>query len=101
MKVHVEADPRTDALYWYSDDKKFYGPIVKPFALDDRQGYYEEFPAGALLSVPDARPGDRPTFNGNSPLIMQAPTVEELIPKLEAWVDENAGKRLWDLRRND
>jgi hypothetical protein len=101
MKVHVEADPRSKALYWYSDDKKFYGPIVEPFALDDRQGYHEEFPAGALLSVPRSSPGERPSFNEYSPLIVQAPTVQELIPKLETWVDENSGKKHWDLRRKD
>lgn len=101
MKVHVEADPRSNALYWYSDDKKFYGPIVEPFALEDKaQGYYEEFPAGALLSVPKISPGDRPTFNKYSPVVAQAPTVQELIPLLEVWVDKNAGKRHWDLRRD-
>ena len=101
MKVHIEADPRSKALYWYSDDKKFYGAIVEHFTLDDGEGYREDFPAGALLSVPKHSPGERPSINKYSPVIAKAPTAQELVPLLERWVDENTGKKLWDLRRDD
>lgn len=94
MKVHIEADPKSNISYWYSDDKKFYGAIVEPFNLDDKK-----FPAGALLSVPKYTREERPSINKYSPLIVQSPTVEGLIPMLERWTDENAGKTLWSLRR--
>lgn len=99
MKVHVEANPRSGALWWYSDDKKFFGAIVEPFTLEEGEGYHEDFPAGALLSVPKHSPGERPSINKYSPVIVKAPTAQDLIPLLERWVDENSGKSLWSLRR--
>jgi hypothetical protein len=72
---------------------------VEPFTLEEGEGYHEDFPAGALLSVPKHSPGERPSINKYSPVIVKAPTAQDLIPLLERWVDENSGKSLWSLRR--
>lgn len=101
MKVHLEVDPKNNQPYWFSDDRKFYGAIVAPFELEvhGEPETREAYPAGALLSVPKHSPGEKPSLNKYSPLIAQAPSIAELVPILEAWVDWNTGKKLWDLRR--
>lgn len=101
VKIHIETDPKNDQPYWFSEDRRFYGAVVAPFELEalDEPKSREAFPAGAILSVPKHSPGERPSLNKYSPLIVQAPSIAELVPLLEAWVDQNAGKKLWDLRR--
>lgn len=100
MKVHLETDPKSGTSYWYSDDRRFYGAVLEPFALEvpGKPETRQEMEAGALLSVPKYKPHERPSINKHSPLIVQAPSVDELVPLLEKWVDENAKKKLWDLR---
>jgi len=99
MEILV-SDPRGGTFLWKTADGKFQGVLIESFKLVDKDGGVEiEMPAAALLAVPKHYPHERPSHNKYSPVIAQAPTVEELKPKMEEWLKANAGKSLWSLRR--
>lgn len=98
MKILVEGDPKTGAMFWRSEDASFYGALIPPFTLSPGEGEDMPMPAGALLSVPKYERHERPSINKYSPLIVQAPTVDEVVKGLEAWTDLHAGKAAWGFR---
>lgn len=98
MKILVEGDPKTGAMFWRAEDASFYGALLPPFTLTPEDGDEMPMPAGALLSVPKYGRYDKPTINKYSPLIVQAPTVDLVVKGLEAWTDQNAGKAPWEFK---
>lgn len=98
MKILVEGDPSTGAMFWRSENSKYYGALIPPFTLTEEDGAEMPMPAGALLAVPKRDERDVPSINKHSPLVIQAPTVDEVVAALEKWVDTIQGKKLWDLR---
>lgn len=98
MKILVEIDPRAGGMFWRSENSKYYGSLIPPFTLTSQDSDEMPMPAGALLAVPKYDESDPPSINKHSPLIVQAPTVDEVIAKLEKWVDSVKGKNLWNLR---
>lgn len=98
MKILV-GEPENDLYPWKTSDGKFHGFLTSGFKLTDRDtGEEIDMPAAALLFVPKYSPNDRPSHNKYSPVIATASTVDELKPKMEAWLKENAGKTTWSLR---
>jgi len=98
MEILV-GDPINSTFPWQTADGKYIGVLMagmKLTAVGDGEDL--ELPAGALLCVPKHSPNEPPSINKYSPLIAQAPTVEELKPKMEAWLRKNARKTLWELR---
>lgn len=97
-KILVEGDPSTGALFWRSENSKYYGALIPPFTLSESGGADMAMPAGALLAVPKHSERELPSINKHSPLIIQAPTVGEVVAALGKWVDSVKGRSLWDLR---
>lgn len=98
MRILVEGDPKTGAIFWRTEDSQFFGALIPPFTLTPEEGEEMPVPGGALLSVPKYERYDRPSINKYSPLIIQAPTVNAVVRGLEAWTDWNAGKPPWGFR---
>jgi len=98
MKILVEGDPSTGGLFWRSLDASFYGALQPAFTLMPQDGAEMPMPAGAVLSVPKYERYERPSINKYSPLIVQAPTLDEVVKGLEVWTDQNAGKAPWEFR---
>lgn len=98
MKILVEGDPHTGGMFWRSENSKYYGALIPAFTLMPQDGEAMPMPAGALLAVPKYEDTDPPSINKHSPLIVQAPTIDEVIAMLEKWVDSVKGKNLWNLR---
>ena len=96
--ILIEGDPSKGMLFWHSEDNKFSGAIVPSFTLLDAEGKAMEMPAGALLAVPKYSRSEVPSINKYSPLIVQAPTVDEVVLMLQGWEKKNKGSALWDLR---
>lgn len=100
MEILV-GDPQNGLFPWKTADGKFDGYLLPAVTLTPSDGSENwELPAGALLAVPKYQANEAPSINKYSPVIAQAPTVEELKPKIEAWVKKNEGKSLWSLRRS-
>lgn len=92
-------NPVNEIYPWKTEDGKFGGYLIRPLTLTPSDGSEPiHLPAGALLAVPKYSPDETPSINKYSPNIAQAPTIEELRPKLEAWVVANHDKTLWSLR---
>lgn len=100
--IVIWRDEATGQLLWRAEGANFFGPIIEPFFMEEtgRPETRVEMPAGALLAVPKYRQSDHPSINKYSPLVAEAITVQDLEPLLEAWVKANAGKSLWDLRKD-
>lgn len=98
MEILV-GEPQNGLYPWRTSDGKFMGVLMAGVTLvPDDGGEAWELPAGALLAVPKHQPNERPSINKYSRVVAQAPTVEELRPKLEAWAKANQDKSLWSLR---
>lgn len=98
MKILVEGDPNTRAMLWRTEDSSFYGALMPAFTLTADGKDEMAMPAGALLSVPKYQRYETPSINKYSPLIVQAPTLDEVVKGLEVWTDRNAGKAPWSFR---
>lgn len=96
--ILVEGDPSRGILFWKSEDQKFTGAILPPFTLLAANGEAMPMPAGALLAVPKNSRSESPSINKYSPLIIQAPTVDEVVLMLQDWEKKNQDMALWDLR---
>jgi hypothetical protein len=96
--ILVEGDPSKGILFWHSEDKKFSGALVPGFTLVAADGEEMEMPSGALLAVPKHVKSEPPSINKYSPLIIQAPTVDEVVSMLQDWEKKNKGVEPWDLR---
>lgn len=84
---------------WKTSDGKFDGVLTPPVTLTPQDGSEPiHLPAGALLAVPKHTPNEAPSINKYSPVIAQAPTIEDLKPGIEAWVKQNEGTKRWFLR---
>lgn len=96
--ILVEGDPSKGLLFWRSEDHKFSGAIIPAFTLLDAEGEEMPMPSGALLAVPKHTRSEAPSINKHSPLIIQAPTVDEVVLMLQDWEKKHKGASLWDLR---
>jgi hypothetical protein len=96
--ILVEGDPSKGMLFWHSEDNKFSGAIVPGFTLLSADGGEMPMPAGALLAVPKHTRSEPPSINKYSPLIVQAPTVDEVVSMLQDWEAKNKEITTWDLR---
>lgn len=92
-------EPQNEIYPWKTSDGKFAGYLIPAVTLTEKGVGVFDLPAGALLAVPKYSSDEEPSINKYSPVIAQAPTVQELKPELEAWVKKNEGKTLWSLRR--
>jgi hypothetical protein len=92
-------EPENNIYPWKTSDGKFDGYLIPPVTLTPKDGSQPiHLHAGALLAVPKRSPNEVRSINKYSPLIAQAPTIEDLKPAIEAWVKKNEGKTLWELR---
>lgn len=100
MEILKTHDPKSGLTFWKTDDGQFSGVIIAPATLREHGGERPvyELPAGALLAVPKDRPSEEPSINKHSPLIAQAPSVEELAPLIAGWVLQHDGEGVWNLR---
>lgn len=96
--ILIEGDPSKGMLFWHSEDNKFFGAIIPGFTLLDAHGEAMPMPAGALLAVPKYNRSEAPSINKYSPLIVQAPTVDEVVLMLQDWEKKNKDNAPWDLR---
>src|SRR5262245_61592578 len=99
MEIQRTFDKPSGLWAWRTPDRMFSGCVLTGGTLEEGGEVVMELPPAALLAVPKNR-RDFPSINKYSPVIVQAPSIEEVFKRLEAWTDEHRGVPLWDLRRD-